>query len=182
MYVRMHMSLLAYIYARMSCQYIYMRAMSYQKYICHCQNIFLHACHVRIFICVQCHIKNTYIHSCQNIQQTRQYTRVCMSEYICHCQNTYVHSYQDMSMRAISNQKYIYTCVSEYISHGPLTEEIRHQIFGSRDLTMFLLDLLSDGDSIYTTEKSCEPLGIPVKKFLMCVGTPVKTCWKFWQS
>jgi len=35
----------------------------------------------------------------------------------------------------------------------PLTEEITLQIFGSRDLTIFSLDLLSDEDSVYTREK-----------------------------
>jgi len=32
-------------------------------------------------------------------------------------------------------------------------EEIRLKIFGSQDLTVFLLDLLSDGDSVYTGGK-----------------------------
>jgi len=54
--------------------------------------------------------------------------------------------------------------------------------FGSRDLTIFLLDLLSDGDSIYTRENLYEKLGTHVKTCLICTGTPVKTCWKFWQS
>ena len=35
----------------------------------------------------------------------------------------------------------------------PLMEEIRLKIFGSQDLTVFLLDLLSDGDSVYTGGK-----------------------------
>ena len=68
------------------------------------------------------------------------------------------------------------------ISHTPLTEEIRPQIFGSPDLTVFLLDLLSDGDSVYTRENVYENCGIPVKTCLICTGTPVKTCWKIWES
>ena len=34
----------------------------------------------------------------------------------------------------------------------PLTEEIRLEIFGSRDLTDFWVDLSSDGDSVYSRE------------------------------
>jgi len=63
-----------------------------------------------------------------------------------------------------------------------LAEEIRLKIFGYQDLTIFSLDLLSDGDSVYTRENLYENLGTPVKTCLICTGTPVKTCWKFWQS
>jgi len=34
----------------------------------------------------------------------------------------------------------------------PLTEEIRLEIFGSRDLPDFWVDLSSDGDSVYSRE------------------------------
>jgi len=44
-----------------------------------------------------------------------------------------------------------------------LTEEIRLKIFASRDLTIFSLDLLSDGDSVYTHGELYENLGTPVK-------------------
>ena len=56
------------------------------------------------------------------------------------------------------------------------------EIFGSRDLTTFSLDLLSDRDSVYSRKTPFEILGTPKKTFLICTGTPVKTCWKFGQS
>jgi len=55
----------------------------------------------------------------------------------------------------------------------PLTEEIRLKIFGSRDLTIWWLDLSSDGDSVYTGENLCKNLGTPVKTCLICTETPV---------
>jgi len=54
--------------------------------------------------------------------------------------------------------------------------------FGSPDLTVFLLDLLSAGDSVYSRENLLENLGTPVKTCLICMGTPVKACLKFWKS
>jgi len=37
-------------------------------------------------------------------------------------------------------------------TYTPLTEEIRSEKFGSPDLSVFLIDLLSDGDSVYSRE------------------------------
>jgi len=61
----------------------------------------------------------------------------------------------------------------------PLTEEIRFQIFGSPDLSVFLIDHLSDGDSVHSSETLFEILRNPVNTCFICAGTPVKTCWKF---
>ena len=66
--------------------------------------------------------------------------------------------------------------------HIPLTEEIRLQKSGSRDLSVFSIEPLSDGDSVYSTEKVFRILGTPMKTCLICMGTPVKTCSIFWQS
>jgi len=66
--------------------------------------------------------------------------------------------------------------------HNLLTEEIRLNIFGSADLPNFRVDLLSDGDSVYSREILLKNLGIPVETFLIYTGTPVKTSWKCWQS
>jgi hypothetical protein len=41
---------------------------------------------------------------------------------------------------------------------------------------------LSDGDSVYSRENLFEILGTPETTGLIRKGTPVKTCWKFWQS
>jgi len=72
-------------------------------------------------------------------------------------------------------------CVAECYSaaHGG---HQTYNIFGSPDLSIFLIDPLSDGDSIYSRENWFGILGTPVKTYLICMGTPVKTCWKFWQS
>jgi len=64
----------------------------------------------------------------------------------------------------------------------PATEEMRLQISGSQDLSVFLIDLLSDRDSVYSRENSFETSGTPVKTCLICTGTPVKNCWIFCQS
>jgi len=68
------------------------------------------------------------------------------------------------------------------ISMIPLTDEIRLEIFGSPDYPDFLDSLLSDGDSVYSSETFFEILGTPEKTYLICMGTPVKSCWKIWQS
>jgi len=70
----------------------------------------------------------------------------------------------------------MYTCQKYYI---PLTEEIRLKIFGYQDLTIFSLDLLSDGDCVYTRENLYENLGTPVKTCMICTWTPVKKVRNF---
>ena len=50
------------------------------------------------------------------------------------------------------------------------------KIFGSRDLLGFPIALSSDGDSVYSTDKSLGFLGTPMETCLMCMGTQVKTC------
>jgi len=47
-------------------------------------------------------------------------------------------------------------------------QEIRLEIFESRDLSVFPMDLLSDGDSVYSRENLYENLGTPVKTCLIC--------------
>ena len=47
-------------------------------------------------------------------------------------------------------------------------------ILGSRELTSLSLDLLGDGDSVYTRENLYENLRTTVKTCWMCTGTPVK--------
>jgi len=45
------------------------------------------------------------------------------------------------------------------VSSLPFTNEIRLQIFGSRDLSVFLIDLSSDRDSVYTRENLYKKFG-----------------------
>ena len=87
-----------------------------------------------------------------------------------------------------------YWCITNIISklyvHLRITDIIRihswrrsdFKIFGTRDLSVSEIDLLSEGDSIYSRENLFEFLRTPEKTCLICTGTPVKTCWKFWQS
>jgi len=52
----------------------------------------------------------------------------------------------------------------------PLTEEIRLQISGYPDLPEFQVDLLSDGDSVYSCETAFEKFGTPLKTCLICTS------------
>ena len=63
----------------------------------------------------------------------------------------------------------------------PLTEEFRLKRFGSQDLSVFLIDFLINGVSVYSRENMFEISGNPVKTCLICTGNPVKTCWVFCQ-
>jgi len=47
-------------------------------------------------------------------------------------------------------------------------EEIRLNKIESPDLSIFLIDLLSDGDSVYSRENLFEILGTPEKTCLIC--------------
>ena len=64
-----------------------------------------------------------------------------------------------------------------YAAHGA-----DQTIFGSPDLPHFRVDLLCDGDSVYSRKNSLQNLGTPVKTCFICNETPVKTHFKFWQS
>ena len=66
--------------------------------------------------------------------------------------------------------KYVYVWIST--NGGDST----HKMFAFRDLTIRSLNLLNDGDSVYTPENLYENLGTPVKSCLICTGTSVKTC------
>jgi len=46
-----------------------------------------------------------------------------------------------------------------YRSRKPLMDEIRLQIFGSPDLSVFLIDLVSAGDSVYSRENLLDIFG-----------------------
>ena len=66
------------------------------------------------------------------------------------------------------------TVSSDVIESITLTKEKRLEIFGSPDCLVFLDSLLSDGDSVYSTENQFEILGTPEKTWSIC-----KTCWNF---
>jgi len=42
-------------------------------------------------------------------------------------------------------------------------------------MSVFLIDISRDGDSVYSRENLIEILGTPVKTCLICKGTDVKT-------
>jgi len=65
----------------------------------------------------------------------------------------------------------------------PVTEmHFRHFSRESLDISVILIDLLSDRGSVYSNKNLFEILGTPVKTCLICTRTSVKTYWKFWQS
>jgi len=68
------------------------------------------------------------------------------------------------------------------VRDNPLTEEITLKIFGSQDLSGFPRDLLSDEDSVDSTEKVFGILETPVETWVICMRTPGKTDLIFWQS
>jgi len=86
------------------------------------------------------------------------------------CEDTHAYAVYHMCLSVLSMYMYMYMFMY------PLTEKIRLTIFGSRDLTIFSLDILGDGDSVYARENLHENLGTPVETCLICKGTHVKTC------
>ena len=114
-------------------------------YICICIYIYIYMC---IYIYLYTYIC-TYIYI---------YIYVHMYVY------TYVFTYAYLPIHACVREKervcgcayvniHIYTCMYMYM---PLTNEIRLEIFGSRDVSIFLMDLLGDGNSVYSRENSFE--------------------------
>jgi len=77
--------------------------------------------------------------------------------------------------------QYTYRRLSISLYRSWRTHQIwnRYEICGALHLPVFLIDLLSHGDSVYSRENSFEILGTPVKTCLKCTETLVKTCWNF---
>jgi len=65
-------------------------------------------------------------------------------------------------------------------THWPLTEEIRLKILYLQIYPISMQMFWVTGTP-FTHLKTCLNLGTPVKTRLICMGTLVKTCWKFWQ-
>jgi len=88
---------------------------------------------------------DAYTYSCVGIN-------INMHKYICiHvCIHTYKYVYIHIHIHKCIH-RYIYICRS--IFTYPLTKEIRLETSGSLDWTVFPFTLLSDGDSVYSSEK-----------------------------
>jgi len=91
------------------------------------------------------------------------------------------YTHPDMHTHYVYFHKYAWICMLTYIHIWPLTKEIRLIIFGSPDLSVFLIDLLTGGDSVYSLENSFEIFGTPMKTCLIFMVTTVKSRWIFWQ-
>ena len=65
--------------------------------------------------------------------------------------------------------------------HNPVTEEIRLNISGSPDWTVFLFTLLSDGDSRLLS-KNVRIFGDSHKNLYASYGDSRENLLKFWQS
>ena len=102
-------------------------------------------------------------------------------------------TYWDFFMN-VCHDSFIHLCVPwlvlSYMGHlafvhdhdSPLTEEIRLKMFGFTDVPDCRVDLLSDGDSVYSRETLFEKFGDSRENMFICTGTLVRTCWKFRQS
>ena len=69
----------------------------------------------------------------------------------------------------VTHRGWLSTNTMAKVSMFPLTEEIKLKIFGSRDLTTFSLDLLSDRDSVHSRENLYENVGTPLKTCSVCI-------------
>jgi len=126
--------------------------------------------HIHIYIYI-----HTHIYTCIYI-----YTHTHICAYICVHICTYtgllsswIGGAQGSIAKILAGKcAYIYMCV---------IEEISLKIFASPDCTVSPQNILSDRDSVCLREILFEIFGTPDKTFLICTGTPVKTCWKFWQ-
>ena len=114
--------------------------------------------------------------------------------YICTYTNIYMYIYRYTYIYVcIYIYTHIYICIYLYI-YAYIHISIYMHLYLSRrrsdrlkisvfpDLSNFRMDLLSNGDSVYSRENSFEISRTPVKTCLTCTGTPAKTCWKFGQS
>ena len=91
-----------------------------------------------------------------------------------HIRISKIHSYSHAGFGGAraKSQSHVSTCM--YLSaHGG---DQTYKIFGSPDLPDVRVDLLSDGDSVYSRENLFEILRTPEKMCFICSGTPVKTC------
>ena len=93
----------------------------------------------------------------------------------------------DQITHSLPIQVWCVSCVFHrtYVFHRSLTIRSRRRSYlkylDLQITTEIMLDLLSAGDSVYSRENSLEILGTPVTSWLICTGTPVKTCWKFFR-
>ena len=67
------------------------------------------------------------------------------------------------------------SCTSQWGVMYPLTQEITLKTFGSRDLSVFLIDLLSDGDSVYSAKTHLK-FGHSRENLFDVYGYPVWKC------
>jgi len=132
--------------------------------------------------CFMCHLHVYRWHMCKHILKYMIYFMFYLCAVLLRVRMFYVSFL--MCTDVLCVMFYVYRChmCKHILMIYPLTEEIRLQMFGSPDLSVFLIDFLSDGDSVFPRENLFEIVGIPMKTWLICTGTTVKTCWKFWQS
>ena len=95
-------------------------------------------------------------------KDTESHTNKHIRKRLHHKENTYNHTNVQKRPRM--------TFITQMVMMTPLTEEIRF-IFGSPDLSVFLIDLLRHGDSVYSYENLIDILGTPVKSCLKYKGT-----------
>jgi len=102
--------------------------------------------------------------------------------FICVCVCLYVCVFVCVSVPRVFAHLFWFISVF-FVDIPHLRRRLDLKIFGSPDMPVFPATLLSDRDSVYSRERN------PVSKFgdsrencLICTGTCVKICWKFWHS
>jgi len=104
---------------------------------------------------------------CNKLQQTATHCKTLQqNRMLCHCGHWlgYCCSLQHTENHCNTLQHTASRCT-------PLMEEIRLEIFGSPKLSVLLIDLLSDGDSVHSRGNLFDFWWIPVKTFYMFIGT-----------
>jgi len=134
------------------------------------------------------HIRKTLFTSPWHFSSPNQsFTNPCVSSHVinmsdthlsclgCACEWRLIHE-------PIIREPMCWIAYQHYVRHPPFMEKIGLEISGSQDSPVFPAFFCGDGDSNYQRETLFKILGTPKEMCLICTGTPVKTCCKFWQS
>jgi len=122
-----------------------------------------------------CNVSHTWIRRVTHTNES-YHTYECITPHMCEYRVTHMNQTCYTYERVKSH---IWMHHHTHATHGG--DQIQN-IWISRDLSVFLIHLLSDEDWVHTHENLHESLGTPVKSCFICTGTTVKTCWKVWLS
>jgi len=137
-----------------------------RTYVCDYIHVWLHTFSI---ICMWLHIcVAAYMRDNIEVSYIHVWLEACVAAYRCDCIYVWLHTcvaaYMRDNIRAL-----LHAFVTTYTTPLWLPEETRIQNLRSRDLMIFSLDLLSDGDSV-THVRFCMKIG----------GLPRKLVWYVW--